>query len=152
MRRRCTRYTNTRLEPTNPSASQVISSARRSTPNQKRSFAGIRRLFSSSPGRKAHSAYRPTTNKINDGPACRVYGSVAVKKVTGNLHITTLGHGYMSMEHTDHGRESLDLSPTTPLKTVMNLSHIVHEFSFGPYFPAIAQPLDMTYEKTDQRE
>jgi len=33
----------------------------------------------------------------------------------------------------------------------MNLSHIVHEFSFGPFFPAIAQPLDMTYEHTSDR-
>jgi hypothetical protein len=34
----------------------------------------------------------------------------------------------------------------------MNLSHIIHEFSFGPYFPAIAQPLDMTYTITESRE
>lgn len=25
-----------------------------------------------------------------------------MKKVTANLHVTTLGHGYMSWEHTDH--------------------------------------------------
>lgn len=37
-------------------------------------------------------------------------------------------------------------------RAVMNLSHIIHEFSFGPYFPAIAQPLDMTYTITEQRE
>lgn len=35
---------------------------------------------------------------------------------------------------------------------VMNLSHIVHEFSFGPFFPAIAQPLDQSYEITEQRK
>lgn len=34
----------------------------------------------------------------------------------------------------------------------MNLSHIVHEFSFGPFFPAIAQPLDQSYEITEQRK
>lgn len=34
----------------------------------------------------------------------------------------------------------------------MNLSHIVHEFSFGPYFPAIAQPLDMSYKIASGRE
>lgn len=33
----------------------------------------------------------------------------------------------------------------------MNLSHVVHEFSFGPFFPAIAQPLDQSYEITLQR-
>ncbi|KAK4055067.1 hypothetical protein OIO90_003408 [Microbotryomycetes sp. JL221] len=76
-----------------------------------------------------------TSNIIENGPACRIYGSMAVKKVTGNLHITTLGHGYLSWEHTDH--------------KLMNLSHVIHEFSFGPYFPRIAQPLDNSAETTD---
>jgi hypothetical protein len=35
---------------------------------------------------------------------------------------------------------------------VMNLTHVVHEFSFGPFFPAISQPLDMSLELTEQRE
>jgi hypothetical protein len=34
----------------------------------------------------------------------------------------------------------------------MNLSHVIHEFSFGPFFPAIAQPLDMTYAIANHRE
>lgn len=34
----------------------------------------------------------------------------------------------------------------------MNLSHVVHEFSFGPFFPAISQPLDQSYEITEQRK
>jgi hypothetical protein len=128
--------TDARLEPTNPSASEVITSARRKTPSQ-RSLAGIQRFFQPKV-RKQHSAYRSTRDKVDNGPACRIYGSVKVKKVTANLHITTLGHGYMSFEHTDH--------------QLMNLSHIVHEFSFGPFFPAISQPLDMTFERTEQRE
>jgi len=36
-------------------------------------------------------------------------------------------------------------------QTVMNLTHVVHEFSFGPYFPAISQPLDMSIESTPNR-
>jgi hypothetical protein len=32
----------------------------------------------------------------------------------------------------------------------MNLSHIITEFSFGPYFPNIVQPLDNTFESTDK--
>lgn len=28
-----------------------------------------------------------------------------MKRVTGNLHVTTLGHGYMSWEHTGHHRQ-----------------------------------------------
>lgn len=35
--------------------------------------------------------------------------------------------------------------------TEMNLSHIITEFSFGPYFPEIVQPLDNSFESTDKR-
>jgi hypothetical protein len=95
-----------KLSPTSRSASEIIASSRRHTPNQRRTFGGIRRLFSSAPkARKEHSADRPTVPKLEEGPACRIYGSVKVKKVTANLHVTTLGHGYMSFEHTDHHRE-----------------------------------------------
>ncbi|KII84363.1 hypothetical protein PLICRDRAFT_46260 [Plicaturopsis crispa FD-325 SS-3] len=78
--------------------------------------------------------YRPTYNYKSDGSACRVYGTVEVKKVTANLHITTLGHGYASGQHVDHSQ--------------MNLSHVITEFSFGPYFPDITQPLDYSFEVT----
>ncbi|GAA6064745.1 hypothetical protein JCM10212_001597 [Sporobolomyces blumeae] len=85
-------------------------------------------------GSRGKKQFKKTANVIEDGPACRIYGSMDVKKVTGNLHITTLGHGYMSWEHTDH--------------SLMNLSHVIHEFSFGPYFPKIVQPLDNSVEIT----
>jgi hypothetical protein len=87
-----------------PSASKIISDSRRSTPNQKSSLSGVRKFFSSSGSQQKHYQYRPTHNWVKDGSACRIYGSVSVKKVTGNLHITTLGHGYMSGHHTDHDR------------------------------------------------
>jgi hypothetical protein len=137
------------VSPTNPSAHEIIDSAKRHTPNQRRTFSGIQRLFTTKAKRKKHSAYRPTYDKVDNGPACRIYGSVDVKKVTANLHITTLGHGYMSYEHTDHGRRSRGQRELT---VVMNLSHVVHEFSFGPFFPAISQPLDMSVETTTKRK
>jgi endoplasmic reticulum-Golgi intermediate compartment protein 2 len=34
----------------------------------------------------------------------------------------------------------------------MNLSHVITEFSFGPYFPDISQPLDNSFELTHERE
>ncbi|CAD6983286.1 unnamed protein product [Tilletia controversa] len=113
------------------SAHDVVSHAKQKTRN---ALSGLVRR----PGRYAASgqhAFKSTTHKVEGGPACRIYGSLDVKKVTGNLHITTLGHGYMSWEHTDHA--------------LMNLSHVIHEFSFGPYFPDIAQPLDASVEITD---
>lgn len=33
--------------------------------------------------------FAKTAKVIEDGPACRVYGSMEVKKVTGNLHIVS---------------------------------------------------------------
>ena len=61
--------------------------------------------------RRNTQGFRKTENSMpaegpGAGPACRIYGSVGVKRVTGNLHVTTLGHGYMSWEHTGHHRES----------------------------------------------
>ncbi|KAF8514551.1 endoplasmic reticulum-derived transport vesicle ERV46, partial [Hysterangium stoloniferum] len=105
------------------SAPQAVSQSRRS-----RGFFSFWRV--------PKAEFRPTYNYEPDASACRVYGSLEVRKVTANLHITTLGHGYASREHTDHA--------------VMNMSHVITEFSFGPYFPDITQPLDYSFEVTDE--
>ncbi|KAI0711839.1 DUF1692-domain-containing protein [Cerioporus squamosus] len=84
--------------------------------------------------RKSGNQFKPTYNYEPAGTACRVFGTITAKKVTANLHVTTLGHGYASHEHVDH--------------KLMNLSHVITEFSFGPYFPDIAQPLDNSFELT----
>ncbi|KAG6901956.1 hypothetical protein C0995_006185 [Termitomyces sp. Mi166 len=84
--------------------------------------------------RRAKPGFQPTYKHEASADACRVWGILAVKRVTANLHITTLGHGYASYEHVDHSK--------------MNLSHIIKEFSFGPHFPEIVQPLDYSYEVT----
>lgn len=55
---------------------------------------------------KSSKEFERTKRIVQGGNACRVYGSMKVKKVTGNLHLTTLGHGYLSWEHTDHARTS----------------------------------------------
>ncbi|KAL0945316.1 hypothetical protein HGRIS_000819 [Hohenbuehelia grisea] len=106
------------------SAQQAVAQSRRS-----------RGLFDTILRRKT-DGFRPTYYHEADASACRIYGSLEVKKVTANLHITTLGHGYASYEHVDHNS--------------MNLSHIITEFSFGPFFPDMTQPLDYSYEVTDQ--
>ncbi|KAM5544072.1 hypothetical protein V8D89_002258 [Ganoderma adspersum] len=82
--------------------------------------------------RRSQDKFKPTYNHQPDGSACRIYGTITAKRVTANLHVTTLGHGYASHEHVDH--------------KLMNLSHVITEFSFGPYFPDITQPLDNSFE------
>ncbi|KIK95031.1 hypothetical protein PAXRUDRAFT_33197 [Paxillus rubicundulus Ve08.2h10] len=101
------------------SARQAVAQSRRS-----------RGLFSFF--KRGEPDFRPTYNHQADSDACRIYGSLTVKKVTANLHVTTLGHGYSSYTHVPHDK--------------MNLSHVITEFSFGPYFPDIAQPLDYSFE------
>ncbi|KAL6301525.1 DUF1692-domain-containing protein [Sparassis latifolia] len=81
--------------------------------------------------------YRPTYNYEKDASACRIYGTISAKKVTANLHVTTLGHGYTTGHHVQHNH--------------MNLSHVITEFSFGPYFPDIVQPLDDSLELTEEQ-
>ncbi|KAK0494107.1 endoplasmic reticulum vesicle transporter-domain-containing protein [Armillaria luteobubalina] len=84
--------------------------------------------------RSSTNLFKPTYNYEAHGSACRVWGTLEVKRVTANLHITTLGHGYASHEHVDH--------------KLMNLSHVISEFSFGPHFPDMTQPLDYSFEVT----
>lgn len=65
---------------------------------------------------RSKPTFKPTYNHKADASACRVYGSVKVKKITGNLHITTAGHGYGGYEHVDHSSMSnlsLSLRPCT---------------------------------------
>ncbi|KAK8069143.1 hypothetical protein PG994_005759 [Apiospora phragmitis] len=55
--------------------------------------------------------------------SCRIWGSLDLNKVQGDFHITARGHGYMEFgEHLDHSQ--------------FNFSHVINEFSFGPYFPS----------------
>lgn len=70
----------------------------------------------------------------DNAPACRIYGSIKVKKVTGNFHIKALVPVFMI--------------PNAGLDRDINMSHIIHEFSFGDYFPDIAEPLDVSMELT----
>lgn len=66
-----------------------------------------RGFFSTLWQKTTENGYKPTYNYKADGSACRIFGSIDVKKVTANLHVTTLGHGYSSTEHVDHSSEYL---------------------------------------------
>ncbi|KAF8992354.1 endoplasmic reticulum vesicle transporter-domain-containing protein [Cyathus striatus] len=106
------------------SASQALSQSRSS------------RGFFSTLFRSSKPSFKPSYKHKEDSDSCRIFGTLMVKRVTANLHITTLGHGYSSYEHVDH--------------SMMNLSHIISEFSFGPFFPEMVQPLDNSFEVTTE--
>ncbi|WFD35576.1 hypothetical protein MCUN1_002432 [Malassezia cuniculi] len=78
------------------------------------------------------SGFPKTHPRVTNGPACRIYGSMIVKRVTGNLHITAAGYGYWSMLQTPPNQ--------------LNFTHVIHELSFGPFFPRITEPLDSNVE------
>jgi hypothetical protein len=82
------------------SARQAVSQSRKS------------RGFFSYLSRTNNTQWKPTYNHVEDGSACRIWGTMFVKRVTANLHVTTLGHGYASYEHVDHHGESVGTLPT----------------------------------------
>jgi hypothetical protein len=71
---------------------------------------------------QSKAQFAPTYKHEPAASACRVFGNLIIKKVTGtsveyswvralmrlcapaNLHITALGHGYSSNVHVDHSR------------------------------------------------
>ncbi|KAG0286035.1 hypothetical protein BGZ98_005252 [Dissophora globulifera] len=63
--------------------------------------------------------------------ACRIAGSFEANKLSGNMHITAVGHGYPGA-HLDHN--------------VMNMTHKIDELSFGALYPTIVNPLDDSFE------
>ncbi|KAG0211328.1 hypothetical protein BGX28_008151 [Mortierella sp. GBA30] len=70
-------------------------------------------------------------NADTDFKACRIAGSFEANKLSGNMHITAVGHGYPGA-HIDHG--------------VMNMTHKIDELSFGELYPSIVNPLDDSFE------
>ncbi|RGB37391.1 endoplasmic reticulum vesicle transporter-domain-containing protein [Rhizophagus diaphanus] len=67
----------------------------------------------------------------NTQTACRIFGKFDVNKVTGNLHITALGHGY------GFYNTAVEL---------LNFTHRIDEFSFGTHYPRLVNPLDNSVE------
>ncbi|CAG8722965.1 36968_t:CDS:2 [Gigaspora margarita] len=70
----------------------------------------------------------------NQKSACRIFGTLEVNKVTGNLHITAIGHGYSG-----NGRP-------VAANNILNFSHRIDEFSFGTLYPQLVNPLDNSIE------
>ncbi|KAI9434355.1 DUF1692-domain-containing protein [Lactarius indigo] len=99
---------------------------------------------------RSQDLYKPTYNHVRDGSACRIYGSLAVKRIRANLHITTLVHSYSNpfMLITVVCTLLLFAELVFIDLIVMNLSHVITVFSFGKHFPEITQPLDNSFEIT----
>ncbi|KAL9252056.1 Endoplasmic reticulum-Golgi intermediate compartment protein 3-like protein [Drosera capensis] len=69
---------------------------------------------------------------MTNGEGCRVYGVLDVQRVAGNFHISVHGLNIFVAQMIFEG------------KTHVNVSHMIHDLSFGPKYPGIHNPLDET--------
>ncbi|XP_020395659.1 probable endoplasmic reticulum-Golgi intermediate compartment protein 3 [Zea mays] len=69
---------------------------------------------------------------LGNGEGCRVYGMLDVQRVAGNFHISVHGLNIFVAEKIFEGSNHV------------NVSHVIHELSFGPKYPGIHNPLDET--------
>jgi len=69
---------------------------------------------------------------LTNGEGCRVYGVLDVQRVAGNFHISVHGLNILVAQMIFEGAKHV------------NVSHIVHDLSFGPKYPGIHNPLDGT--------
>lgn len=137
------------------------------TAAKKRSGGFFAALQAQSSSEKIQYAHYPS------GDACRIYGTAQVKRVTGecNLAAGVKCQNLTRLQVTSTSRHLDMVTPAASTSTinvsnaslaascrltvgvsVINLTHVINELSFGPYFPNIAQPLDYTYEVADERK
>ncbi|XP_010532527.1 PREDICTED: endoplasmic reticulum-Golgi intermediate compartment protein 3 [Tarenaya hassleriana] len=69
---------------------------------------------------------------LEDGEGCRVYGVLDVQRVAGNFHISVHGLNIYVAQMIFGGSKNV------------NVSHTIHDLSFGPKYPGIHNPLDGT--------
>ncbi|KAJ8445681.1 hypothetical protein Cgig2_007157 [Carnegiea gigantea] len=69
---------------------------------------------------------------IANGEGCRVYGVLDVQRVAGNFHISVHGLNIFVAQMIFEGSNNV------------NVSHMIHDLSFGPKYPGIHNPLDGT--------
>ncbi|XP_058071618.1 uncharacterized protein LOC131220789 [Magnolia sinica] len=69
---------------------------------------------------------------LANGEGCRVYGVLDVQRVAGNFHISVHGLNIYVAQQIFEG------------SIHVNVSHVIHDLSFGPKYPGIHNPLDDT--------
>ncbi|TVU46821.1 hypothetical protein EJB05_06390, partial [Eragrostis curvula] len=80
----------------------------------------------------AEKMVKSVKQALENGEGCRVYGHLDVQRVAGNFHISVHGLNIFVAEKIFEGSSHV------------NVSHVIHELSFGPKYPGIDNPLDHT--------
>ncbi|KAK4594158.1 hypothetical protein RGQ29_018014 [Quercus rubra] len=80
----------------------------------------------------AENMIKKVKQALAHGEGCRVYGVLDVQRVAGNFHISVHGLNIYVAQMIFEG------------SIHVNISHIIHDLSFGPKYPGIHNPLDGT--------
>ncbi|CAN1133594.1 Endoplasmic reticulum-Golgi intermediate compartment protein 3 [Linum perenne] len=91
-----------------------------------------RKLHSHGFDEEAENMIKKVKLALTNGEGCRVYGVLDVQRVAGNFHISVHGLNILVAQMIFEGAKHV------------NVSHIVHDLSFGPKYPGIHNPLDGT--------
>ncbi|CAL8138793.1 unnamed protein product [Prunus armeniaca] len=80
----------------------------------------------------AEDLIKRVKHAIANGEGCQVFGVLDVQRVAGNFHISVHGLNIFVAQMIFEGSKNV------------NVSHIIHDLSFGPKYPGIHNPLDGT--------
>lgn len=80
----------------------------------------------------AENMVKKVKQALANGEGCRVYGVLDVQRVAGNFHISVHGLNIFVAQMIFDGAIHV------------NVSHIIHDMSFGPKYPGLHNPLDGT--------
>ncbi|XXG65972.1 hypothetical protein AAC387_Pa05g3543 [Persea americana] len=83
-------------------------------------------------GQDAEKVVKDVRQSLANGEGCRVYGVLDVQRVAGNFHISVHGLNIFIAQQIFEGAINV------------NVSHIIHDLSFGPKYPGLHNPLDDT--------
>ncbi|KAL4352660.1 hypothetical protein GQ457_06G034320 [Hibiscus cannabinus] len=80
----------------------------------------------------AENMIKKVKQALDNGEGCRVYGVLDVQRVAGNFHISVHGLNIYVAQMIFGGGAHV------------NVSHMIHDLSFGPKYPGLHNPLDGT--------
>ncbi|KAJ9549273.1 hypothetical protein OSB04_021816 [Centaurea solstitialis] len=81
---------------------------------------------------EADTMIKKVKQALANGEGCRVYGVLDVQRVAGNFHISVHGLNIFVAQMIFEGASHV------------NVSHVIHDLSFGPKYPGLHNPLDET--------
>ncbi|XP_065015902.1 uncharacterized protein LOC135582508 [Musa acuminata AAA Group] len=83
-------------------------------------------------GPDAVTMIKNVKHAMENGEGCRVFGVLDVQRVAGNFHVSVHGLNFFVAQQIFDGAKNV------------NVSHVIHDLSFGPKYPGIHNPLDGT--------